>query len=155
MPLGMDVGLVPGNFVLDGDPSPAPQKGMEVGLSPGDFVLDGDPAPSQKGGAAPSLIFGPFLLWPYDWKHQDATWYEGRPQPRGLCARWGPRSPSPKRGRSCRLQFSAHVYCGQTAEWIRMILGMKVGLSPGALVLDRDPSRYNRRVQGRDLYTGE
>ena len=29
--------------------------GMEVGLSPGDFVLDGDPAPrlSQKGGGAP------------------------------------------------------------------------------------------------------
>jgi len=22
---------------------------MEVGLSPGEFVLDGDPAPSQKG----------------------------------------------------------------------------------------------------------
>jgi len=26
--------------------------GMEVGLSPGDFVLDGDPAPSQKVGGA-------------------------------------------------------------------------------------------------------
>jgi len=33
---------------------------MEVGLSPGDFVLDGDPAPSPKGGRAP--IFGPCLL---------------------------------------------------------------------------------------------
>jgi len=30
-----------------------------------------------------------------------AYWYEGRPQPRGLCVRWGP-SPPPK--------FSAHVY---------------------------------------------
>jgi len=28
--------------------------GVEVGLSPGDFVLDGDPAPPpQKGGGAP------------------------------------------------------------------------------------------------------
>jgi len=27
--------------------------------------------------------------------HQDATWYGGRPQPRGLCVRWGP-SPLPK-----------------------------------------------------------
>jgi len=27
--------------------------GMEVGLSTGDFVLDGDPAPPQKGGGAP------------------------------------------------------------------------------------------------------
>ena len=27
--------------------------GMEVGLSPGDFVLDGDPAPPPKRGAEP------------------------------------------------------------------------------------------------------
>ena len=26
MPLGMDVGLGPGDFVLDGDPAPPPQK---------------------------------------------------------------------------------------------------------------------------------
>ena len=31
--------------------------GMEVGLISGDFMLDGDPAPPQKGGAAPSPIF--------------------------------------------------------------------------------------------------
>jgi len=36
--------------------------GTEVGLSPGDFVLDGDPAPPQKG--AESRIFGPCLLRP-------------------------------------------------------------------------------------------
>ena len=30
--------------------------GMEVGLGPGDFVLDGDPAPQpQKGGGAPKF----------------------------------------------------------------------------------------------------
>jgi len=30
--------------------------GMEVGLSPADFVLDGDPAhPPQKGGGAPNF----------------------------------------------------------------------------------------------------
>jgi len=38
--------------------------GMEVGLSPGDFALDGDPAPSRKRGGAPSPILGSFLLWP-------------------------------------------------------------------------------------------
>jgi len=27
--------------------------GMEVGLSPGDFVLDGDPGPYPKRGVAP------------------------------------------------------------------------------------------------------
>jgi len=69
MPLGMEVGLGPGDFVLDGTPLPLPKKGaelpkfsadvyygqtagwikmvvgMEVGPSPGDFVLDEDPAP--------------------------------------------------------------------------------------------------------------
>ena len=30
--------------------------GMEVGLSPGEFVLDGDLTPSQKGGRTPSPI---------------------------------------------------------------------------------------------------
>ena len=30
--------------------------GMEVGFGPGDFVLDGDPAPpTPKGGAAPNF----------------------------------------------------------------------------------------------------
>jgi len=90
--LGMDVGgLSPGDFVLDGVEAPSPKKGQsplpfsahfycgktagwikmplgtKIGLSPGDSVLDGDPAPSQ--------IFGPFLLWPNSWMHQDATWY--------------------------------------------------------------------------------
>jgi len=115
MKLGVQVGLGPGHIVLDGDPSPLPQRGtastqfsahiccsqiaawikmplgMELGLSPGDFVLDGDPAPfPRKGAEPPSPTFGPFLLWPNGWMHQDATWYEGRPQPRGLCVTWGP-----------------------------------------------------------------
>jgi len=65
---GMEIGLSPGDFVLDGDPATLPQNGaepppqfsahyycgqtagcikmplgMEVGLSPVDFALDGDP----------------------------------------------------------------------------------------------------------------
>jgi len=74
--------------------------GMALILSPGDFVLDGDPAPSEKGGRAPSPIFGPCLSWPNGWMHQDVTWYGGRPQPRGLCIRWGPCSPLSKTVRS-------------------------------------------------------
>ena len=31
-----------------------------------------------------------------------------------------------------------HVYCGQTAAWIKMPLGTAVGLSPGHTVLDGD-----------------
>jgi len=45
-----------------------------------------------------------------------------------------------KRGQSPPPQFSAHVYCGQTAEWIKMPLGMEVGLGPGDIVLDGDPA---------------
>jgi len=74
MPLGMEVGLGPGDFVLDGDPAPPPQfsayvyyaetagcikmtLGTEVDLDSSDIVLDGNPAsPSPKRGSrAPSF----------------------------------------------------------------------------------------------------
>jgi len=73
MPLGMELGLGPGDFVLDRDPAPPYPKGggappqfsahfycgqtagcikiplgMDVGLSPGDFVLDGEPVPPPR-----------------------------------------------------------------------------------------------------------
>jgi len=32
--------------------------------------------------------------------------------------------------------FSAHIYCGQTAGWIKMPLGTEVDLGPGHTVLD-------------------
>jgi len=32
------------------------------------------------------------------------------------------------------------VYCGQTVGWIQMKLGRQVGLGPGHIVLDGDPS---------------
>jgi len=37
--------------------------GMEVGLGPGDYVLDGDLAlPHQKGGGAPKSNFRPMFI---------------------------------------------------------------------------------------------
>ena len=36
--------------------------GMEVGLDPGDFVLDGDPAPFPKRGAEPPPNFRPVFI---------------------------------------------------------------------------------------------
>ena len=64
--------------------------GMEISLGPGDFMLDEDPIPPLlKGGGAP---------------------------------------PPAK--------FSAHVYCRQTAGWIKMVFGMEVG----DFVLDGDPA---------------
>ena len=46
--------------------------------------------------------------------------------------------PLTKTGRSS--QFSTHVYCCQAAGWIKMVLGTKVGLSPGDFVLDGHPA---------------
>jgi len=97
--------------------------GMEVGLSPGDFVLDGDPDSLPKNGRSPQ-IFGPRLLWPNGYMDQDATWYGGRPRLRRHCVRWGPSSSSP-RGAHPAPHFSANVRCGQTAK---MTLGIEVGL---------------------------
>ena len=68
---------------------------MEVGLSPGDFVLDGYPAPTPKG-AEPHPIFGRRLSWPNDCMDQDATWYGGRPRPTKHCVRCGPSYPQKK-----------------------------------------------------------
>ena len=67
--------------------------GVEVGLGPGNIVLDGDPVP-QKGHKPP--IFGPCLLWPKGWMDQDATWYGGRHRPWRHCVGWG--SNFPKKG---------------------------------------------------------
>jgi len=64
---------------------------------------------------------------------QDATWYGGRSWlvQAALCYR-GPSSP-PEKGGSPP-PFSAHVYSGQTAGWIKMPLGMEVGLGAGHTV---------------------
>ena len=44
----------------------------------------------------------------------------------------------PQKGRSP--QFSALVYCGQTAGWIKMLLGTEVGLDQVDFALDKDHS---------------
>jgi len=74
--------------------------------------------------------------------YQDATWHGRKTRPRILCVRWGPSSPSPKGGGGSEPphQFSAHVHCGQTTGWIKMALGIVVGLGPGYIVLDWDPA---------------
>ena len=70
----------------------------EVGLVPGDIVLNGDSAPLERGTTPP--IFGPMssLLWRNGWMDQDATWYEYRPWPRPHCVTWDPGGPPSKRG---------------------------------------------------------
>jgi len=112
--------------------------GMEVGLGPGDFVLDGDPAPPRKGAQPP--IFG--TLWPNSWMDQDTTWSGGRPGPRRHCVRCGSSSPPPKK-KEAHPQFTAHVYYSQMARWIKMPIGRQVGLGPSDIVLDGDPAPPN------------
>jgi len=50
----------------------------------------------------------------------------------------GDTAPSPKKGQSP--QFLAHVYCGQTAGWIKTPLDTEVNLGPGNFVLDGFPA---------------
>jgi len=76
--------------------------GMQEGLGPGHIVLHGNPALLPKKESEPPF-FGPCLLRPNGWMHQDATWCGGWPHPRRLCVRWGP-SPSQK-GAEPFLQF--------------------------------------------------
>jgi len=99
-------------------------------------------SPSPKRGRSPPPIFGSCLLWPNSWMDQNDTWHRSGPRFRPHCARWGP-SFRPKKGHSP--QFSAHFYCGQTARWIKMPLGTKVGLGPCHIVLDGDPAPPRRK----------
>jgi len=69
----------------------------------------------------------------------------GRPRPRQHCVRWGPSYHLLKKGAEPPPQFSTHVYCGKTAGWIKMALGMEVGLGPGHSVLD-GPSFRKRGI---------
>jgi len=108
--------------------------GMEVGLGPGDFLLVGDPGPPfQKGSEPPHFA--------HVYCGQSAGYIK---MPLGMevglspgdCVTWGPMQSPPQKGRSP--QFSAHVYCGQTAAWIKMPLGTEVSLRD--IVLDGGPA---------------
>ena len=96
IPLRTEVGLGPGDIVLDGNPPP-PQKGAQqpsptflpmfivaklldasryhlVGLGPGDSVLDGSGPSSPYGkGHSSAPLFSPCQLWPNGWMDQDTT----------------------------------------------------------------------------------
>ena len=99
--------------------------GMEVGLGRGDFVLDGVQLPLPEKGAEPPPHFcGPCPLWPNDWMDQNDTWHGGGPWSRPHCARWGCHpAPLHKMGTELLPKFSASFYCGQTAGCIKMPLG--------------------------------
>jgi len=61
--------------------------GMEVGLSPGDFVVDGDPAPPQKGAFLAHVYCGQTA----GWIKMPLGTEVGLGQ--GVYVTWGPSSP--------------------------------------------------------------
>ena len=69
----------------------------------------------------------------------------------GDFVRWGPSSPPQKKGTPT--QFLAHVYCGQTAAWLKMPLGTEVGLGPDHIVLDGDPAPLPKRGRSRPQFS--
>jgi len=99
-------------------------------LGPIDIVS----SPPQKEGTARPPNFRPISIVA---KRLNTSRCHYRPRPRLYCATWGPMLPPLKKGHSPHPQFSAHVYCGQTAKWIKMTLAMAVGLGPGHIVPDR------------------
>jgi len=122
---------------------------MEVGLGPGDFVLDGDSAPLPKKGLEPPAQFSAHVYCDHT-----AGWITmalGMEVSLGLgqIVLDGDPASVPKKGQSP--QFSAHFYCGQTAGCIKMPLRMEVGLSPGDFVFDGDlappPQKKRHRPQ--------
>jgi len=52
----------------------------------------------------------------------------------------GTQVSPPQKGAEPPPRFSAHVYCGQTAGWIKVPLGTEGGLGLGDVVLDGDPA---------------
>ena len=111
--------------------------GMELGLSPDDFVLDGNPLyPPQKGGRAPSPIFGPLLLWPNGCNAciKMPLGMEVGLSPGNFVfgGEWGPSYPRNRR--------HTHHHPVLTAGWMKTPRGAEVDLGPGHIVLDGVPA---------------
>jgi len=83
MTLGMEVGLSPGDFVLDGDPAPYPKRGgappnfrpTSIVAKRRHFIGCGPSYPQKKMAHPPHPIFGLCLLWPNGWIDEDAASY--------------------------------------------------------------------------------
>ena len=52
----------------------------------------------------------------------------------------GDPAPPEEKGQPPTTRFSAHVYCGHTAGWMKTPLGMEVDLGSRHNVLDWDPA---------------
>jgi len=119
--------------------------GVQVGLGPDHIVLDGDAAPPPSKGHSPPIV-SPHLLWPMAGSIKMSLGRQVDPRNIVLNGEWDPAPPPQKGARAPQFSAKAHVYCGQTAGWIKMPLGMEVGLGPGHIVLDLDPTPPTKRA---------
>ena len=92
---------------------------MEVGLGPGDFVFDADPAaPQKKRHSRSQCLAHVYCGQTAGWiKMPLGTDYGGKARPRRRCVRWGRSSPEkghsaaapPKRGTAPSFRFMSIV----------------------------------------------
>ena len=121
----------------------------------------GSPSNTMSPGLRPTSIPGGILIHPAVWPQYTITDSQNRHdtqdstgqdrQKNGLIAQGeqfykrSPKNGSPYPiGPIVCLSMSCLsvtlVYCGPTVGWLRMKLGMEVGLGPGHIVLDGDPA---------------
>jgi len=117
--------------------------GLKVGLGPGDFVLDGDLAPLPKRGRSPLPTFRPTSIVAK--RLGGPRWHLARKWANIVLD--GDPTPSRKMGLQPPPRFSTYFYCGQTVGCIKMPLSMEVSLSPGDFVLDGDSDPSQKRAE--------
>jgi len=117
--------------------------GTEVSLGLRDIVLDEDPAPPPLKGHSPQ--FRPMCVvtkW-LDGLRCHLVWRQASAQAT-LCS-MGTQLPTEKRTPT-PTQFLAHVYCGQTAGWVKTPLGTEVDLGPGHIVLNEVQALHEKGI---------
>jgi len=117
--------------------------GMMVGLGPGDLCLKGTQLPQKKGHSPTQFLAHVYCDQTAGWiKMPLGTEVNVSP---GNVVLDGVRAPPPKRGTAT--QFSVHVYSGQTVQWIKTPLSTEVDLGPGDSVLDGNPVPPSKGAQ--------
>jgi len=93
--------------------------GMQLGLVPGHIVLDGDPAPLSQRGTVPQFLEANGCI------DQDATWYGGIGIGQATFIRWGPSSPSPKKGAEPPRNFRSMFIVAKRLDGLRWYLARR------------------------------
>jgi len=133
MPLGREVVLGPVHIVLDGEPASLPKGAQPPNFRSMSIVTKRSPISATADICAASLTSSA-TLGSLDIALRLSVF--GRPFVKrfALCYRTVVCLPV------LSVLSVTLVYCGQTVAWIRMPLGIEVGISPSHIVLDGDPA---------------